>query len=72
MSRFDYVKYDERTTGLQADYKAAFIELEKMVEYLKPGREKSLVLTKIEEAYMWIGKALRNEQSDLMEDRSNS
>lgn len=28
------------------------------------GRARSLVLTKLEEAYMWVGKAIRDDQAD--------
>lgn len=61
-SRFSYVKYDDDTTTRQNDFKMEFEELEKMVAELQDGRAKSLVLTKLEEAYMWVGKALRDEQ----------
>lgn len=62
-NRFDYVKYDEKATDDQASFKAIFTALEKTVnEYLKSPRAKALVLTKLEEAYMWIGKAIRDDQ----------
>lgn len=61
--RFDYVKYDDDATKLQEGFKEVFEELEGLVvENLKPGRAQSLALTKIEEAYMWVGKAIRDEQ----------
>lgn len=63
MGRFDYVKYDAAAQNLQQDFKLRFEELEaKVVADLKSGRAYSLVLTKLEEAYMWIGKAIRDEQ----------
>lgn len=62
MSRFSYVKYDEETVKIQNRFKGAFEELEKDVLGLPPGRAQSLVLTHLEEAYMWIGKALRDRQ----------
>lgn len=62
MSRFAYVKYDEETAQRQAEFKKEFESLEKQVEgVLSNGRAKSLVLTKLEEAYMWVGKALRDD-----------
>ncbi len=61
-TRFDHVKYDETAVAKTADLKAAFIELETKVETLAPGRAKALVLTKIEEAFMWVGKAIRDDQ----------
>lgn len=78
MSRFDYVKYDEKAEQDQAGFKELFQELDALVtRHLKPGRATSLVLTKIEEAYMWLGKAIRDDQiarngsAPLMEDRKD-
>ncbi len=62
MSRFDYVKYDEQAEGQQAFYKEQFYALDLAVSSLEEGRAKSLAITKLEEAYMWVGKALRDEQ----------
>lgn len=62
-SRFDYVKYDEKATADQADFKKIFMALDDMVNAkIEGGRARALVLTKLEEAYMWIGKAIRDEQ----------
>lgn len=61
-SRFDYVKYDGVTQTIQDAFKKAFIEIENGVDGLMDGRAKSLAYTKLEEAYMWIGKALRDDQ----------
>lgn len=61
--RFDYVRYDDTAAENQRAFKAMFEELEAHVSAsLKPGRAQSLVLTKLEEAYMWVGKAIRDEQ----------
>lgn len=63
MSRFDYVKYDEQAIADQAQAKKQFEDLEHFCSYaLKSPRAKALVLTKLEEAYMWIGKAIRDDQ----------
>lgn len=79
MSRFDYVKYDERAVGEQAAFKAQFEHLEGMVSVnLISPRAKALVMTKLEEAYLWVGKAIRddqiarNGQVKPMEERTNS
>lgn len=79
MSRFDYVKYDEKAAEMQSNFKDDFEALERaVVANLKPGRASSLVLTKLEEAYMWVGKAIRDEQivrngtAELQEERTNS
>lgn len=79
MSRFDYVKYDDSAQAAQNQLKDEFQLLEATVEKLvKSGRAKALVLTKLEEAYMWVGKGIRDDQiqrngsAELQESRSNS
>jgi hypothetical protein len=62
MSRFDYVKYDEETQKLQADFKRMFELVAAPIEQLPQGRPQSIALTKLEECYMWVGKALRDMQ----------
>jgi hypothetical protein len=60
--RFDYVRYDEHHTKLQSEFKETATKLEEQIEQLEPGRAKSLALTSLEECYMWIGKAIRDQQ----------
>lgn len=61
--RFDYVRYDEKSSETQQLFHEAFDGIAGMVEnHLATGRAQSLALTKLEEAYMWIGKAIRDEQ----------
>lgn len=81
MSRFDYVKYDETAQHQQGVMKAAFQELENLIDALtcqEKTRPTSIAHTKLEEAYMWIGKAIRDEQihrnskTALQEERTNS
>jgi hypothetical protein len=62
MARFDYVKYDAQSTAAQETLKAHFEAVEALVQALPDGRAKSLVLTHLEEAYMWTGKAIRDAQ----------
>lgn len=63
MSRFNYVKYDEQSIQAQNELKTQFENLEAAVNCLLPdGRAKSLVLTNLEEAYMWCGKGIRDAQ----------
>lgn len=77
VTRFDYVKYDETATQQQLQCKEWMLAFEEMVQGLKSARAKALVLTKLEEAYMWIGKAIRDDQIErngsapLQEERSN-
>lgn len=75
--RFDYVKYDEQATWKQNAFKTRFEELCQLAQDALPdGRAKSLVMTKLEEAYMWVGKAIRDEQvakrgAELQEQRKD-
>lgn len=63
MNRFDYVRYDAAAHAASDEMKQAFIAVETAVEAkLAAGRAKALVMTKLEEAFMWVGKAIRDEQ----------
>lgn len=79
MGRFDYVKYDKVAEEQQKEFKAAVSLLEEGIErHLNSPRAKALALTKLEEVYMWIGKAIRDDQvrrngsAELEEKRNNS
>lgn len=77
-NRFDYVKYDRESERLQSNAKALMVDAVKMINQIPDGQAKSLALTKLEEAYMWIGKAIRDEQiqrngsAELQEERCDS
>lgn len=61
--RFSYVKYDEKSAAIQEEFKRRFEDLEGFAEkYLDDSRPRSLFLAALEEAYMWTGKAIRDEQ----------
>ncbi len=60
--RFNYIRYDESAAALQQTLKEQFEKIEETLYGLLESREKSLVLTRLEEAYMWTGKAIRNDQ----------
>lgn len=62
MSRFDYVAYDSLAEMKQAIFKTKFQEIEALLDKEPNGRSKSLALTSLEEAYMWFGKAIRDDQ----------
>lgn len=64
MSRFNYTKYDEASKAAQSTIKVEFESLESTIHVFLPGNslEKARVMTKLEEAYMWVGKAIRNQQ----------
>lgn len=78
MSRYDYVKYDDIAMNVQADFKNMFENISGFADsLLKSPRAKALVQTKLEEAYMWVGKAIRDDQiarngsAELQEERNN-
>lgn len=77
-NRFDFVAYDEMAKDQQAITKQLFVNLETVILSLAPGRSQSLALTALEESYMWVGKAIRDQQIErnhatiLEEQRSNS
>lgn len=61
--RFSYVKYDQEAVNKQETFKKMFEEVEAYAEhFLSDSRPKSLFMTALEEAYMWTGKAIRDEQ----------
>lgn len=61
--RFSHVAYDEISKKKQEAFKALFEAIEDFAELsLDNGRAKSLLLTALEEGYMWTGKAIRDEQ----------
>jgi len=62
-NRFDYVKYDSTSTEKQETFKSLFEDIEEFANSsLVDSRAKSLIMTHLEEAYMWTGKAIRDEQ----------
>jgi hypothetical protein len=78
MGRFDYVKYDDISNVAQKEFKKQVEIMEDIiVREMNPGRAQSLAMTKLEEFYMWIGKAIRDDQiarsggAELQEERKN-
>lgn len=72
MSRFDYVAYDNKASETQNQAKELAMKMELLIEaiplladkdgYGKSARARAIALTKLEEVYMWIGKAVRDDQ----------
>jgi len=63
MSRFSYVRYDAERAAKQEKFRALFEQLEALaLAELPEGRARSLFLTGLDNAYMWSGKAIRDEQ----------
>lgn len=76
--RFDYVKFDDIAQSAQNVLKSYFTTLELSIEVnCKSPRAKALALAKLEECYMWAGKAIRDDQiarngsAPLQEERKN-
>lgn len=76
--RFDYVVYGEDQKIAQEKFKEFFKQIEDYANSrLVESRPKSLMMTALEESYMWAGKALRdeaifrNENIPHSEDRTN-
>lgn len=60
--RFDYVVYGEDQKIAQEKFKQLFEQIEEYANSrLVESRPKSLLMTALEESYMWTGKALRDE-----------
>lgn len=67
MGRFAYIAYDEIAQKDQQELKGMMESLEHRVDSIEPlspdaGRSKALIYTKLEEAYMWMGKLIRDNQ----------
>jgi len=63
--RFDYIRYDEDHTNMQAEFKTLVQKLAENIEAMPVGRYRSLAITSLEETYMWIGKAIRDRQIEF-------
>jgi hypothetical protein len=62
MNRFDHITYDEQSLEQQVAFKRRVELLEQQISSLGSPRAKALALTKLEEVFMWIGKAIRDDQ----------
>jgi len=60
--RFAFVKFDDAHLEHQRMVREHTESLEELVSSLGPSRSVSVALTKLEEFYMWVGKALRDHQ----------
>lgn len=62
-NRFESMEYDDVAIVTQKIFKEQFMHLEDLASIkLDSARARALVLTKLEEAYMWVGKAIRDDQ----------
>ncbi len=78
MSRFDYVKYDSEAEEIQRIFKESMVNLESDInQFLVSVRPRYLAMAHLEEVYMWIGKAIRDDQisrngtAEMLEERKN-
>ena len=62
MNRFDYIEYTDKSQRLSDERKTVSTAFENLINEFPNSREKSLALTKLEECFMWCGKAIRNMQ----------
>lgn len=60
--KFDYVAYDALSQEQQVFFKNTMLQLVASIETLDAPYANSLAVVKLEEAYMWIGKAIRDAQ----------
>lgn len=62
LDRFQYVDYDTASLAQDSALKRAGYSLLGVIETFEASRERSLAITKLEEAIMWAGKAIRQQQ----------
>ena len=67
MSRFDYVKYDEEAIKTQIEIRESVERVEQLINKLSKFDGKRKALDKLEECYIWIGKAIRDDQIERHE-----
>ena len=60
--RFSYVKFDEIAAAQQNQLRLAFEAVEFLVEKLASSDCKEMIFEKLQEAYMWAGKHIREDQ----------
>lgn len=60
--RFSHVTFDEQSNALRQKLRDLFESIEHLVTLMPNTRASQLALTKLEEAYMWAGKGVRDGQ----------
>lgn len=69
MSRFDSIKFDEGSINASNQLKDSFKKLEAQIEiHLLPSKYTSLALTSLEEALVWLNKAIAEQQNKRLGD----
>ncbi len=63
MSRFDGIAFNEQSKTWSSELKKSFEKLEEQIDnYLLDSRSKSVAITHLEDAFMWINKAIKDQQ----------
>jgi len=66
------IQFDAHHMNLWAKFKKDFDQLETRLNlFLKPSRELSIALTKLEEVHMWTNKAIKKNQLILGDKNGN-
>lgn len=65
MSRFDHVKFNESTQSASEEFKQRYVSIEVLLDRLPPMKGKAFALQRLEESFMWVGKALRDIQLEI-------
>lgn len=64
--RYGYIAYDDKSKQLSAYIQGHLLTVESFLSNLPNTREKALAMTKLEEAFMWVGKAIKADQIERM------
>lgn len=64
ITRFDHIEYDGPSAALSGSIRATMRAAEHAILELPESRPRSLALTKLEECFMWCGKAIRDKQAE--------
>lgn len=62
--RFGHVKFDDKSKGLGAACMNAVVALEAEIDKIPLCRAKALAFQRLEEAAMWVNKAIREVQQE--------
>ena len=63
-NRFRYVDYDGPSAATSGKIRKLMAVVEHAIMELPESRPRSLALTKLEESFMWVGKAIRDTQDE--------
>lgn len=63
-NRFEFIKYDDMSAETIKDFKSVFMVIDGLFDrrLVNGGAARAMALAKLEESFMWISKAVRDEQ----------